>query len=190
MTVIHIGDGRHIELDEGAVNRPPPPPPKPPAYRENYKPRQTAVPKRRQSTQNTNKFGAEHFLRKKMVSIPGYKEWWDYKNALMGKYRATGSRIGEGRGRGRSKLGYILGQAKRKIKRDMANIDKEFPDIDPMAREALEGAVSVLREPTNQSSKLAAARLILEFTKSKPVAKSDVTVNAAEAWLASIGKED
>ena len=54
------------------------------------------------------------------------------------------------------------------------------------AEEALEGAITVLRQPSSQQTKLAAAKLTLEFTKTKPVAKSEVSVNKAEEWLASL----
>lgn len=191
MTIIHIGDGRHVELDEGAAFRPPPPPPPRKRRRSDFKPPLTLPTKRRKTNIRPHfKFGDEHQLRKRMETQVGYKEWWAWKNEIIAKYANRGRRLGEGPGRGRQRFGYMKGQAKIKIKRDMENIDKKYPDIDPMAREALEGAVSVLREPNSQTTKLAAARLILEFTKSKPVAKSEVSVNAAEAWLASLGKED
>lgn len=52
-----------------------------------------------------------------------------------------------------------------------------------MADEALEAAITVMRTPMRQQDKLAAARLVLDFTKSKPVAKSEVNVKTAESWL-------
>ena len=61
---------------------------------------------------------------------------------------------------------------------------------DPRAVEALEGAVAVMRTPSNQQIKLAAAKLVLEYTKAKPAAKSEVMVNKAEEWLAAITQED
>lgn len=64
------------------------------------------------------------------------------------------------------------------------------PQDDPRAVKALQAAVEVMATPANQQAKLAAARLILDFTKSKPAAKSEVTVNKAEEWLAAITKEE
>lgn len=55
-----------------------------------------------------------------------------------------------------------------------------------MADEALEAAITVMRTPANEQVKLQAARLVLDFTRSKPAAKSEVTVNKAEDWLASV----
>jgi len=72
----------------------------------------------------------------------------------------------------------------------MENIKRVMPDLNEVASEALEGALTVLRGPQKQSDKLAAAKLLLEFSMSKPVAKSQVSVNAAEEWLASIGKDE
>jgi hypothetical protein len=188
MKIIHIGDGRHVELVEGATFRPPPPPIK----KRCTKPKtiQTKPTKRRTKGTNEEIRGENHPVIKLIANLPGYKEWWTLRNEILGKYRRAGRRLGEGAGRGRQRAGYILGQAKTKVKKDMANIDKKFPDLDPIAYEALEGAVQVLREPNSQQTKLAAARLLLEFTKSKPVAKSEVSVNAAEIWLASLGQDD
>lgn len=55
-----------------------------------------------------------------------------------------------------------------------------------LADEALEAAITVVRTPANDQVKIAAARLVLDFTRSKPAAKNEVTVNKAEDWLASV----
>lgn len=54
------------------------------------------------------------------------------------------------------------------------------------AEEALEAAITIVRTPMNEQQRLAAARLVLDFTKSKPVAKNEVTVKTAEDWLANV----
>jgi hypothetical protein len=61
---------------------------------------------------------------------------------------------------------------------------------DPRAVKALQAAVEVMNTPANQQTKLAAARLILDYTKSKPASKSEVTVNKAEEWLAAVNREE
>lgn len=61
--------------------------------------------------------------------------------------------------------------------------------VDPRAEKALTAAIEVLETPVNQQTKLAAARLLLDFLKTKPTAKSEVTVNAAEQWLAAIADD-
>ncbi|WP_458098615.1 hypothetical protein [Roseomonas sp. WA12] len=61
------------------------------------------------------------------------------------------------------------------------------PTEDPRADEALEYAVSVIRAETEGTrEKLSATKILLEFLKTKPTAKSAVTVETAEDFLASI----
>jgi hypothetical protein len=54
---------------------------------------------------------------------------------------------------------------------------------DKMAEEALKEVLITMRGAGNQQTKLAAAKLLLEYTKAKPASKQDVTVRGAEAWL-------
>lgn len=105
-------------------------------------------------------------------------------------YADSGVKPGDVYGVRRKKVGYLWGWAKRKAKKDMENIKRVMPDLNEVAAEALESALVVLRGPQNQKERLAAAKLLLEFSMSKPVAKSQVSVNAAEDWLASLGKEE
>lgn len=57
-----------------------------------------------------------------------------------------------------------------------------LPD-DPRAEEALTKTMTVLRTAETNRDKLAAARLVLDFTKSKPTAKIEHTVKTAEDFL-------
>lgn len=181
MTIIHIGDGRHIERE--VAKRPPVPPKKNKPWSKNSK-----CEPRPKAHDRPGSTGDLHWTRRGLDRI-GFKEWWAYKQETIGKYRESGKRVGEIEGIPRHKFGYIMGWVKRRVKKDMENIEKAHPDIDEMAKEALEGALTVLRGPQSQSIKLQAAKLLLEFTKAKPVTKSEVSVNAAEAWLASLGKD-
>ena len=61
---------------------------------------------------------------------------------------------------------------------------------DEYAKEALTTAVEAMRVPGETRERLAAARLVLDFTKQKPVAKSEVAVAKAEDFLASLLTED
>ena len=58
------------------------------------------------------------------------------------------------------------------------------------AKEALTTAVEVMRCPGETKERLAAARLVLEFTEAKPASKSDVTLHQAEVWLEELAAED
>lgn len=57
---------------------------------------------------------------------------------------------------------------------------------DPRAVEALEFNITTMRGKHDIRARLAAAAKVLEYTKSKPVAKSEVTLNKAEDWLAQV----
>lgn len=74
----------------------------------------------------------------------------------------------------------------RIIKKMAAN--EQLPD-DPMAVEALKEAMTVLRSTIPPRDKIAAARLILDFTKSKPTAKVEHTVKTAEDFLDEMADE-
>ena len=64
--------------------------------------------------------------------------------------------------------------------------DENILPEDPKVQQAFTAAVEVLTAPNNQTVKLQAARLILDFLKAKPVAKSEVTVKSAEDWLSQV----
>ena len=66
------------------------------------------------------------------------------------------------------------------IMAEKAGIEDEY------AKEALGTAVEVMRMQGKTRERLSAARLILDFTKQKPVAKSEVAVAKAEDFLASL----
>jgi hypothetical protein len=83
-------------------------------------------------------------------------------------------------------------EAKRIVKK-MADKGM-FDDVDPKDREraeaAMETAVTIMKTEGEERLKLAAAKVVLEYTKSKPVAKVAHSVNAAEAWLLSVSEDD
>jgi hypothetical protein len=58
------------------------------------------------------------------------------------------------------------------------------------AQEALHAALAVMRSPMDQKTTLAAARLVLDFTKAKPASKSEVTINTAEEWLSHVTRDN
>mgnify|MGYP003669832479 FL=1 len=67
-----------------------------------------------------------------------------------------------------------------KIMSEKYNIEDEYQ------KEALSTAVEVMRLVGETRERLAAARLVLDFTKSKPASKSDVSIRKAEDFLASL----
>ena len=66
---------------------------------------------------------------------------------------------------------------------------KIAPDENEFAIEALKTAVEVMRVPGETRERLAAARLVLDFTKTKPAAKQEVSINKAEDFLDSLLEE-
>jgi hypothetical protein len=65
----------------------------------------------------------------------------------------------------------------------------EAPE-DDFAKEALKTAVEVMRVPGETRERLAAARLVLDFTKQKPASKSDVTIGKAEGFLEGLLEQE
>ncbi len=75
-----------------------------------------------------------------------------------------------------------------RIIRKMAN-NGELPD-DPDVVEAFKQTMLVLRTQADSKSKLAAARLILDFKKAKPTTKVEHTVKTAEDYLDELSAEE
>jgi hypothetical protein len=75
--------------------------------------------------------------------------------------------------------------AKRTIKA-MAKNGAFDDEDDPRAIEALEFNITTMRGKHDIRARLAAAAKVLEYTKSKPVVKSAVTLSKAEDWLAQV----
>ena len=64
-------------------------------------------------------------------------------------------------------------------------------DEDKAAKAALEYAVGVIEtDKDGTRDKLAAARLVLDFTKKRPATSSEVKLNAAEEFLAALADKD
>ena len=84
----------------------------------------------------------------------------------------------------------IRAKAKKEAKEVVKIMSDKYDIEDDYSREALETAVEVMRVPGETRERLAAARLVLDFTKSKPVSKSEVAVAKAEDFLASLLAED
>jgi hypothetical protein len=82
-------------------------------------------------------------------------------------------------------------QAARDAKRIIAKMKDagQLPD-DPRAVEALEKAVKTLRQSENAKDVAALGRLILDFTKSKPTTKAELTVKTAEDLLDEMAEDD
>lgn len=85
----------------------------------------------------------------------------------------------------------IVAEQAPKIARILKKMAEQgtLPD-DPRAVEAIEKTLGVLRTAEAYKDILASARLILDFTKSKPTAKIEHTVRTAEDYLDEIADND
>lgn len=82
--------------------------------------------------------------------------------------------------------------AKDEAKRMVRIMEKKGFEIpkNEFAREAIEAAVETMRmDAISPKDKLTAARLVLDFTMSKPAAQAELTVKKAEDFLAEIAKD-
>jgi hypothetical protein len=182
--VIHIGDGRYIEHTEGALYAPPPEPKR--SWQRKFKdPNRKPTPSLHRKPKRTR----GPFDYEAVASLPGYEEYHRYMTTLANRYFFGGHPKGQTEGYNKVTLKRERTRALKQVKIDMENIKKKV-EVSEMAEEALEGALLVMRAPNTQQTKLAAAKLILEFTRSKPVAKSEVSVNKAEEWLASLAHDE
>ena len=86
----------------------------------------------------------------------------------------------------------LVEAAKESAKETMSELKQAgvVDGTDPRAEEALEAAIAVMRSPGDKKVALVAARLVLDFTKSKPASKSEISVNKAEDWLAAVAGKD
>jgi hypothetical protein len=180
--IIHIGDGRYINYTEGAALRPPVIKKK--WVRPKFDPSRHATPLITHSHKRPNKDWSKLY-----DGLVGYRELVEFRQGRYMKFIARGRPFGHTRGLNKHELKIAHDAAREQAKKDMEQIKKNI-DMTEAAEEALEGAITVLRQPASQQVKLAAAKLVLEFTKSKPVAKSEVSVNKAEEWLASLAADD
>ena len=80
----------------------------------------------------------------------------------------------------------IRSKVKTEARKVVEIMAEQFNIEDEYAKTALETAVEVMKTPGENRERVAAARLVLDFTKSKPSAKSEVSISKAEDFLASL----
>lgn len=84
----------------------------------------------------------------------------------------------------------IRAQIKKEAEKVVEIMAEKYGVEDDYAKEALHTAVEIMRVPGETRERLSAARLVLDFTKQKPVAKSEVAVAKAEEFLSSLLTEE
>ena len=109
---------------------------------------------------------------------------------------STKKRKNPGRPRGvpdgyrKAEIEPIREAAKERAAKAVKIMSEKYDIEDQYAQDALRTAVEVMQVPGETRERLAAARLILDFCKSKPASKQEVTIGKAEEFLASLLDED
>ena len=80
----------------------------------------------------------------------------------------------------------IRKQAKADAERIVTIMSEENQIDDVYAIEALKAAVEIMREPGQNRDRLTAARMVLDFTKTKPASKQELVIGKAEEFLESL----
>lgn len=113
-----------------------------------------------------------------------------FREMIRNRKKSPGRPLGVPDGHTKKTIAPIVEQAKADAKKVVEIMKKEYDIEDPRAEEALETAVEIMRTPVHNRDRLQAAKLILDFTKVKPVAKSEVVIGNAEAFLSSLLDDD
>lgn len=190
---INIGDGRIVEMTEVGDG----PPDLTPVSKPRHKnPGKNAGKRKKTKHQATFKNSPKgvHKLGKSAwddkMTIPGYREWLIGRRRVVEKLFLTKPKTRKGvpDGMRREEAEQMWIEARKKAKEDMAKLEKAglIDPADEQASEAMQATLEVMRSPMNQQIRLQAARQVLEWTKAKPASKQEMTINAAEAWLASL----
>ena len=109
---------------------------------------------------------------------------------------STKKRIRTGRPRGvpdgyrKEQIEPIRAEAKKEAERLVNIMADKFNIEDDYAKKALATAVEVMTVVGETRERLAAARLVLDFTKQKPASKNEIALSKAEDFLASLLVDD
>jgi hypothetical protein len=121
--------------------------------------------------------------------MAGLKKWREANPTLIGRRKGQqdGVRLKD----------YLVTLEKAKVTAEKAIIAMEDQNIwiaaNDVAKKAMQAAIEVMESQSGTTdSKLKAAKVILEFTQTKPVVKTETTVKTAEEFLASLmeGEKD
>lgn len=104
--------------------------------------------------------------------------------------KSTGRPVGVPDGYRKQMIEPIREREKQNAKEIVSVMADKFGIEDNYATEALEAAVEILRVPGETRERLAAARLVLDFTKQKPASKNELSVSRAEQFLEALILDD
>ena len=112
------------------------------------------------------------------------KQWSNKKRKNAGRPKGTPD------GLRKEQADAMRVEVKKEAEKVVEVMAEKYGVEDEYAKEALKTAVEVMKMQGETRERLSAARLVLDFTKQKPVAKSEVAVAKAEDFLASLLVED
>ena len=150
------------------------------------------TPKRKPRAKSPSKVGAGKHPQKApkknyFATLMETPEGRELRKQWSTKPRKNGGRPrGVPDGYRREQIEPLRAKAKKEAKKVVTIMAEKYGIEDEYAKEALTTAVEVMRVPGETRERLAAARLVLDFTKTRPVAKSEVTIGKAEEFLASL----
>lgn len=104
--------------------------------------------------------------------------------------KSTGRPVGVPDGYRKQVIEPIREREKENAKEIVSVMAEKFGIEDEYATEALKAAVEILRVPGETRERLAAARLVLDFTKQKPASKNELSVSRAEQFLEALIIDD
>jgi hypothetical protein len=151
-------------------------PPKKRAQRKKAPPKPKTHPKKATPAKN-------HYFSNLMKTPEGRalrKEWSTKKRKNPGRPQGVPD------GHTAETIAPVRAQAKKDAEKVVKIMSEKYNIEDEYQKEALQTAVEVMRIDGQTRERLAAARLVLDFTKSKPASKSDVSISRAEDFLASL----
>ena len=154
------------------------------------------TPKRKPRAKSPSKIGAGKHPQKApkknyFATLMETPEGRELRKQWSTKPRKNGGRPrGVPDGYRREQIEPLRATAKKEAKQVVTIMAEKYGIEDDYAKEALTTAVEVMRVPGETRERLAAARLVLDFTKTKPVAKSEVTIGKAEEFLSSLLEAD
>jgi len=151
------------------------------------KPRKKAPPKELKYPKRGHQKGKKSYFAKLMETEEGraLRREWSTKPR-----KRAGRPVGVVDGYTEEMLKPIREKSAKEAKRIVEIMSDQYNIDDEYAKEALEAAVRIMREPAQNRDKLTAARLVLDFCKSKPASKNELTIGRAEDFLTSLLEND
>jgi hypothetical protein len=163
---VHVGDGRHVDVEEGRLREP-----------------------ERPSTYDPPTCEASGSW-KALFAIPYYRQWYARRKQQTSLLTMRHRRF-PNRPKHLTIEEYIplRNAALEQAEKDMAALGKAGIDFGEIGNEALRITLQIMRLPGERSLRLKAARQVLEWTLPKPSRQAVSALSSAEEWLDTVAKK-